>query len=80
MMRKLIILPLVFRSFYWYDKYELQRSSESHQIILHAIMEQDAFRAKTAMEEHVFHGRDHVLKHFDELQQILKEDVYDSVE
>lgn len=73
-LKKLVIVPLVFRSFYWYDKYELKRSYQSHETILQAIAQHDVDRAKTALVEHIFQGRDHVLKHFDQLQELLKEE------
>ena len=66
-LKKLVIVPLVFRSFYWYDTYELKRSYQSHETILQAIAQHDVDRAKTALEEHIFQGRDHVLKHFNQL-------------
>ena len=63
---KVVVLPLVFRSFYWYDKMELMRSLEFHQTILKAIKNRESERAKIAMQEHIYHGRDHVLNHLKE--------------
>ena len=76
-LKKLVIVPLVFRSFYWYDKYELKRSYQSHETIFQAIAQHDVDRAKTALEEHIFQGRDHMLKHFNQLQELLKEESND---
>jgi DNA-binding GntR family transcriptional regulator len=69
---KVIVIPLVFRSFYWYDKQEMIRSSNDHQTILEAIQNQDPDRAKTAMLEHIYKGRDHVLRHLSQNSETLK--------
>jgi len=66
---KLIVLPLVFQSFYWYDRSEQLRSLEFHRIILEAIEKRDGDRAKIAMHEHICQGRDRVLKHVDECEK-----------
>ncbi|PTX58504.1 GntR family transcriptional regulator [Melghirimyces profundicolus] len=71
---KVVVLPLVFQSFYWYDRLERIRSLESHQTILEAIENRDSERARIAMHEHIYQGRDKVLKHLDELSmEDLKE-------
>lgn len=62
---KVVVVPLVFRSFYWYDQHQIKHSLGVHETILEAILNNDAERAKVAMNEHIFQGRDHVLKHFD---------------
>jgi DNA-binding GntR family transcriptional regulator len=62
---KVVVIPLVFRSFYWYSKTELQQSLYFHKIILQAIQNQDLDRARIAMHEHIYEGRDIVLKHLD---------------
>lgn len=67
------VLPLVFRSFYWYNQQQLERSLELHQIIQKSIYEKDPERAKTAMLEHIYQGRDHVLRHIDEKGLYKKE-------
>lgn len=60
---KVVVVPLVFRSFYWYNHKELIRSHNIHVTILNAIKNQELERAKTALREHVYQARDHVLKH-----------------
>jgi DNA-binding GntR family transcriptional regulator len=60
---KVVVLPLVFRSFHWYDKQEIIRSLDNHQTISEAIQNRDPDRAKTAMLEHIYRGHDHVLNH-----------------
>lgn len=64
---KVVVLPLVFRSFYWYSEYQLHRSYEFHKTILHAIMNRHSDRAKYAMYEHIYLSLDHVLLHIDDV-------------
>ncbi|MGJ9460450.1 GntR family transcriptional regulator [Oceanobacillus sp. CF4.6] len=59
---KVIVVPLIFRSFYWYNEHQLLRSLEVHRTILNAIENQEPERAKIAMKEHIYQGRDDVLK------------------
>lgn len=63
---QVIILPLVYRSFYWYDQYQLKRSVEAHETILKAIEAQQPERAKVAVQEHVYNALDHILEHIEE--------------
>lgn len=58
---KLVVVPLIFRSFYWYNERQLLRSLEVHKTILKAIENQEPDRAKIAMQEHIYQGRDDVL-------------------
>lgn len=60
---QVIILPLVYRSFYWYDKYELKRSIEAHETILNAIQSQQPERAKIAVQEHIYKALDRIIEH-----------------
>ncbi|MEH7238828.1 GntR family transcriptional regulator [Bacillus sp. JJ1562] len=75
---KVVVVPLVFRSFYWYDTNEMKRSLEVHKTILQAIQNRESERAKIAMQEHIYLGRDHVLKHLDDIKEELsKGETYD---
>jgi DNA-binding GntR family transcriptional regulator len=58
---KVVVIPLVFRSIYWYDLERLKRSIATHETIITAIKNRDSERAKTAMLEHIYLGRDIVL-------------------
>ncbi|MBM7716863.1 GntR family transcriptional regulator [Siminovitchia sp. FSL H7-0308] len=58
---KVVVVPLVFRSFYSYHDRQLYRSYEVHNTIMEAIRNQEFERAKSAMQEHVYGARDHVL-------------------
>ncbi|WP_261130915.1 GntR family transcriptional regulator [Bacillus sp. Marseille-Q3570] len=76
---KVVVVPLIFRSFYWYDRGMLERSLEVHRIILKAIENQESERARIAMHEHIYEGRDHVLTHLEDIKNhhlIKEEDVH----
>ncbi|UOR13562.1 GntR family transcriptional regulator [Halobacillus amylolyticus] len=64
---KVVVVPLIFRSFYWFDEYQLRHSLDVHKTILKAIQAQDTERARVAMHEHIYHGRDQVLIHIDDI-------------
>lgn len=74
MISKVVVLPLVFRSFYWYDKEEIYRSRDNHQTIIDAIKERNPDRARTAMQEHIYKGYDHVLRHISSVETGEKEE------
>ncbi|MFD1337262.1 GntR family transcriptional regulator [Oceanobacillus iheyensis] len=59
---KVVVVPLIYRSFYWYKEEHLYQSLEVHNTILNSIKNKDIDRAKSAMQEHIYTGRDHVLK------------------
>ncbi|TDL31008.1 GntR family transcriptional regulator [Jeotgalibacillus sp. S-D1] len=65
---RVVVVPIVFRSFYWYSKEKLKRSLDYHKIILQAIESQDTERARIAMHEHIYQGRDQVLTHLEDLK------------
>lgn len=59
---KVVVVPLIYRSFYWYSEQQLEQSFTVHKIILQAIKDKEIDRAKIAMHEHIYQGRDHVIK------------------
>lgn len=61
-------LPLVYKAFFWYTQHERAISNHYHRQILYALERGDAERAEIVMREHVYEGRDFVIK-------ALKEDV-----
>ncbi|CAM3867164.1 GntR family transcriptional regulator [Cytobacillus oceanisediminis] len=73
---KVVVVPIVFRSFYWYNSFQLKQSLEVHKTILEAIKSRESERARIAMHEHIYQGRDHVLKHLEQIKNIhlLKEE------
>jgi DNA-binding GntR family transcriptional regulator len=73
---KVVVVPIVFRSFYWYNHFQLKQSLEVHKIILQSIRNQEPERARIAMHEHIYQGRDHVLRHLEKIKNsnLLKEE------
>lgn len=65
---KVVVVPIVFRSFYWYSPFQMKQSLEVHKTILNAIKNRESERARIAMHEHIYQGRDHVLKHLDKIK------------
>lgn len=66
---KVVVLPLIFRSFYWFNEKQMRESFNTHSTILKAIREQDMERTRVAMHEHIYHGRDQVLLHMDDIEE-----------
>jgi DNA-binding GntR family transcriptional regulator len=60
--RQFVDLPLMFRSFYRYNDEERTSQIFFHRKIIHALAEHDAERARMLMQEHVYEGRDAVLR------------------
>jgi DNA-binding GntR family transcriptional regulator len=68
LINRTVEIPLMFKAFYWYTPHERVISNHYHRQILHALEEGDADRAEIVMREHVYEGRDFVIK-------ALKEDM-----
>ncbi|QQK77808.1 GntR family transcriptional regulator [Salicibibacter cibarius] len=64
-----VALPLVYQSFYWYTNEEIKLSVVQHINIESAIKRRDMDEAKTLMTSHIYHGRNHVLHHFNEIMK-----------
>lgn len=62
MVRKVVELPLVYRSFYWYSPEQKRVSDHYHQQLTHALAARDAERAELLMKEHVFEARDFLIE------------------
>ena len=58
LVRKVIELPLVYRSYIWYSPEQRRISAHFHRQIAVAIEARDADRAESLMKEHVFEARD----------------------
>ena len=61
MVRKVIELPLVYKSFYWYSPEQKLISEHYHQQLTRALEAHDAERAELIMKEHVFEARDFLI-------------------
>src|SRR6476660_8606087 len=58
MVRRVIELPLVYKSYIWYSPDQTRISSHYHRQIVTALAAGDGERAELIMKEHVFEARD----------------------
>ena len=58
MVRRVIELPLVYKSYIWYSPDQKRISSHYHRQIVNALSTRDGERAEWIMKEHVFEARD----------------------
>jgi DNA-binding GntR family transcriptional regulator len=58
MVRRVIELPLVYKSYIWYSPDQQRISVHYHRQIVTALAARDAERAELVMKEHVFEARD----------------------
>lgn len=63
MVRKVIELPLVYKSYIWYSPDQKRISAHYHRQITNALAARDAERAELIMKEHVFEARDLLVAH-----------------
>jgi DNA-binding GntR family transcriptional regulator len=68
MVRQVIELPLVYRSYVWYSTEQQRISAHYHVQITRALEARDAERAELVMKEHIFEARDLLLAHWRELE------------
>lgn len=59
-------LPLVFKAFYWYTPEERRVSNHHHRQLLRSLETGDGGRAEIVMREHVYEGRDTVIRALEE--------------
>jgi DNA-binding GntR family transcriptional regulator len=69
MVRKVIELPLVYKSYIWYSRDQTRISAHYHRQITNALAARDAERAELIMKEHVFEARDHLVAHVRDLER-----------
>lgn len=68
MVRQVVELPLVYRSYAWYSREQQQISAHYHSQITRALESRDSERAELVMKEHIFEARDLLLTHWRELE------------
>jgi DNA-binding GntR family transcriptional regulator len=61
LLRKVIEIPLVYKSFYWYSPEQKLISQHYHRQLTRALRVGDAERAELIMKEHVLEARDFLL-------------------
>jgi len=62
LIRRTVEVPLVFKAFFWYTPHERVISNHYHRQILGALKVGDGERAEIVMREHIYEGRDFVIK------------------
>src|SRR5699024_10816976 len=65
---KVVVIPLIFRSFYWFNEDQMRYSLNVHKTILKAIQQQDIERVRVAIHEPIYHGRDQVVPHINDIE------------
>lgn len=68
MVRKVIELPLVYKSYIWYSPDQKRISVHYHRQITNALAAHDGERAELIMKEHVFEARDLLVAHVRDLE------------
>lgn len=66
LVERTVQVPLVFKAFFWYGPEDRAISNHYHRQIVRALEERDAERAEIIMREHVYEGRDFVIKALEE--------------
>ena len=66
MVKRVIELPLVYKSYIWYSPDQKQISAHYHRQIVTALAARDSERAELIMKEHVFEARDLLVSHLRE--------------
>lgn len=66
LVRSVIELPLIYKSFYWYAAEQRQMSERHHLQLLRALKAGDQERSELLMKEHIFEARDFLVTHIDD--------------
>ena len=69
LVRRVIELPLVYRSYIWYSVDQRRISAHYHRQITKALEARDGERAELVMKEHVFEARDVLVTHIREREE-----------
>lgn len=66
LVRRIVEIPLVYKAFFRYGSHERVMSNHYHRQILKALRDRDPERAEIVMREHVYEGRDFVVRALEE--------------
>lgn len=66
MVRQVVEMPLVYRSYVWYSQEQTRISQHYHRQITRALERRDAERAELVMKEHVLEARDVLIAHVED--------------
>lgn len=69
MVRQVVVLPLVYRSYVWYSPEQASASYHYHRQLAYALERGDAQRAELLMREHVYEARDVLAQHLAAAEQ-----------
>jgi DNA-binding GntR family transcriptional regulator len=67
MVRKVIELPLVYKSYHWYSPHQKRMSEHSHRQLVQVLASGDVDRSELIMRAHVYDGRDVLIAHMQTL-------------
>lgn len=70
MVRKVIELPLVYKSYHWYSPHQKRLSEHAHEQLVQVLASGDADRAELTMRAHVYEGRDVLIAHMESLAEV----------
>ncbi len=62
LLQRTVEVPLMYKAFFWYTPHERAISNHYHRQIVNALQQRDAERADLLMREHVYEGRDFVMR------------------
>lgn len=65
MVRQVIVMPLVYKSYIWYSPAQASASYHYHRQLTNALERGDAQRAEFIMREHVYEARDVLAQHME---------------
>ena len=63
MVRKVIELPLVYKSYHWYSPDQKRMSEHAHEQLVRVLRAHDPERAELTMRNHIYEGRDVLIAH-----------------
>ena len=66
LVQRIVEIPLVYKAFFRYGSHERVMSNHYHRQILKALRDRDPERAEIVMREHVYEGRDFVIRALEE--------------
>lgn len=75
MVRQVVELPLVYKSYVWYSPEQARISQHYHRQITRALERRDAERAELVMKEHVLEARDVLIAHVEEVRATGSEEL-----
>lgn len=63
MVRQVVAIPLVYKSYVWYTQDQVRSSARAHALLVRAFEQRHAARAESLMREHIHAARDVLAEH-----------------